>query len=106
MSAQHSRARRGRPRRPVPQDLPDDLYDYGGDTAPARTPRRRNPSSDTFDVEKLPVIDDWPERVPVTEAEVEIFERYFGAVLDRLFGSIDGPETGLRLLSQSDNDKT
>jgi hypothetical protein len=52
-----------------PQDLPDDLYDYGDDPAPP-APRRRNPSPDTFDVEKLPVIDDWPERVPVTEAEV------------------------------------
>lgn len=104
MCAEHSRARRGRPPRLVPQDLPDDLYDYGGDSAPSSAPRRRNPSPDAFDVEKLPVIDDWPERVPVTEAEVDIFERYFGDVLDRLYGPID-LETGLKLLSQSDNDK-
>ena len=32
------------------------------------------------------VIDDWPECIPVTEAEVDVFERYFGDVLDRLFG--------------------
>jgi len=104
MCAEHSRARRGRPRRPVPQDLPDDLYDYGDEPAPP-APRRRNPSPDAFDVEKLPVIDDWPERVPVTEAEVDIFERYFSDVLDRLFGPIDGPETGLKSLSLSDNKK-
>ncbi|WP_374345383.1 hypothetical protein [Phenylobacterium sp.] len=104
MSAQQPRARRGRPRRQSPQDLPDDLYDYSDDPVPP-APRRRNPSPDTFDVEKLPVIDDWPERVPVTEAEVDIFERYFGDVLDRLFGPIDGPETGLKSLSQSDNKK-
>lgn len=104
MSAQQPRARRGRRRRQSPQELPDDLYDYGGDPEPSRTPRRRNPSLDAFDVEKLPVIDDWPERVPVTEAEVDIFERHFGDVLDRLFGPID-LETGLKSLSQSDNDK-
>lgn len=34
MCAEHSRARRGQPRLPVPQDLPDDLYDYGDDPAP------------------------------------------------------------------------
>ena len=105
MTAQQSPARRGRPRRPAPQDLPDDLYDYGGDPAPSPAPRRRNPSPDSFDVEKLPVIDDWPERVPVTEAEVDIFERYFGDVLDRLFGPIDDPETGLKSLSYCDNDR-
>ncbi len=105
MCAQHSHARKGRPRRPVPQALPDDLYDYSDDPAPPPAPRRRNPSPDSFDIEKLPVIDDWPERVPVTEAEVDIFERYFGDVLDRLFGPLDDPEIALRLLSQSDNDK-
>ena len=41
----------------------------------------------------------------VTEAEVDIFERYFGDVLDRLFGAVDDPETGLQSLSQSDNNK-
>lgn len=107
MSAQHSHARRGRPRRPVPQDLPDDLYGYGGDPAPSLALRRRKPSPDAFDGEKLPVIDDWPERVPVTEAEVDIFERYFGDVLDRLFGpQTNKPQNkGLRSLSRSDNDK-
>jgi hypothetical protein len=93
MSAQHIRARRGRPRRSVPQALPDDLYDYGDDPAPPRAARRRNPAPDAFDIERLPVIDEWPERVPVTEAEVDIFERYFGDVLDRLFGPLD-PDNG------------
>lgn len=105
MSAQHPRARRGLPRRSVPQALPNDLYDYSDDPAPSRTVRHRNPSPDAFDIEKLPVIDDWPERVPVTEAEVDIFERYFGDVLDRLFGPLDAPENGLNLLSQYDNEK-
>jgi len=33
------------------------------------------------------VTDDWPECVPVTEAEVEIFERWFGDLFDELLGS-------------------
>jgi hypothetical protein len=93
MPAQRRRAPRGRPRYTAPRALPDNLYDYNDDPAPA-VGRRRNPSPDVFDVENLPVIDDWPERVPVTVAEVDIFERYFGDVLDRLFGPIDDPDIG------------
>lgn len=104
MRAQHCSARRGRPRQPIPKTLPEDIYDYADDPAPS-VGQRRNPSPDAFDVEKLPVIDDWPERVPVTEAEVDIFERYFGDVLDRLFAPAqDTPETqGLQQLSSDDN---
>jgi|AGTN01.2.fsa_nt_gi hypothetical protein len=52
-----------------------DLYDY----APARrrpTPPKWNPV----------VTDDWPERVPITEAEIEIIEVHFADLLDELFG--------------------
>ncbi|WP_157070175.1 hypothetical protein [Aureimonas frigidaquae] len=35
------------------------------------------------------VTDDWPDEVPITEAEIEVFERYFGDVFDEMFGSID-----------------
>jgi len=106
MCAERSRARRGRPRLAVPQGLPDDLYDYGDDPAPP-APRRCTSSPDAFDVEKLPVVDDWPERVPVTEAEVDIFERYFGDVLDRLFGpQASKPQSkGLLSLTSDDNNK-
>jgi hypothetical protein len=34
------------------------------------------------------VTDDWPERVPVTAAEVDVFEAWFGDILDELFGPI------------------
>jgi len=101
MCAKRRRARSGRPRNPIPKALPDDLYDY----ADEKNQQRRNPSLHAFDVEKLSVIDDWPERVPVTEAEIEIFERYFGDVLDQLFDPIGSPETGLKSLSRSDNNK-
>lgn len=33
------------------------------------------------------VTDDWPKGVPVTEAEIEVFERWFGDLFDELFGS-------------------
>ncbi|MDJ1157703.1 hypothetical protein QNA08_05595 [Chelatococcus sp. SYSU_G07232] len=103
MRAQCCRVRKGRPRQPAPKTLPDDLYDYANEPTPEKRQQRHDPPLHAIDIEKLPVIDDWPERVPVTEAEIEIFERYFGDVLDRLFGPIGGPETGLKSLSHSDN---
>jgi hypothetical protein len=105
MSGQYSRARKGRQRRPVQHTLPDDLYDYGGEPAPSSASRRRDPSPGRFDIESLPVIDDWPERVPVTEAEIDIFERYFGDVLDRLFSpnETDSTNGGLRKLTSDVN---
>jgi len=45
---------------------------------PGRPPRH--------DLSAWAVTDDWPERVPVTEAEVEVFERWFGDLFDELFG--------------------
>lgn len=103
MCAEHRRAQRGRPRQPAPGTLPDDLYDYEDDPAPRISPSRGSPSH-VFDVEKLPVIDDWPDEVPITEAEIQVFERWFADVFDEMFGSVDLPE-GLKKLSQYDNDK-
>jgi hypothetical protein len=106
MCAQGPSARQGRPRRPAPQVLPDDIFDYADDPTPI-VRRRRHPPSDTFDIAKLPVIDDWPDYVPVTEAEVDIFERYFGDILDRLFGPQESkPENeSLRSLPTDVNNK-
>ena len=33
------------------------------------------------------VTDDWPHPVPVTQAEIEVFEQWFGDIFDELFGS-------------------
>ncbi len=106
MREKRRHAHRGRPRRQAPQTLPEDLYDYDGDPA-LRISSPRGSLLHVFDVEKLPVIDDWPEKVPVTEEEVDIFERYFGDVLDRLFGPIDlDPKNkSLRLLSSDDKER-
>ncbi len=34
------------------------------------------------------VTDDWHKRVPVTAAEVDVFEAWFGDILDELFGPL------------------
>jgi hypothetical protein len=39
------------------------------------------------DLSTWTVTDDWPKDVPVTEAEVDVFERWFGDLFDELFGS-------------------
>lgn len=94
-----SRARRrhkGRPRHPVPGTLPDDLYSYIHEPAPRRSPPLR-----IVDVETLRVVDDWPEKVPITEAEIVVFERWFADVFDELFGP-DEPQEGLHILSSDD----
>lgn len=75
MIAPRRRARAG-----IAGDALIDLYDYA--TAPA--PRRGRPV--THDLEGWQVLDDWPERVPVTEVEVDVFEAWFGDILDELFG--------------------
>ena len=41
------------------------------------------------DLSTWTVIDDWPDPVPVTEAEIEVFERWFGDLFDELFGTSD-----------------
>ena len=38
------------------------------------------------DVESWRVVDDWPARAPVTEAEVDVSEPGFGDLFDELFG--------------------
>src|SRR5258708_20329852 len=58
----------------------DDLYDYVAATArPGR--RRAKRASET-----LTVTDDWPEDLPVTEAEIAVFEAWFVELFDDLFG--------------------
>ena len=39
-----------------------------------------------YDLSAWTVTDDWPERVPVTEAEVEVCEQWFADPFDELFG--------------------
>lgn len=58
--------------------LPDNLYAY----AAAPPPRRRTRSSPVSN--PMTVTDDWPEYIPVTEAEIAVFETWFGDILEEL----------------------
>lgn len=100
MSAQRRRTRSGNVQQPIATALPDDLYDYADDPEPRLSPPRERPAH-IFDVEGLPVIDDWPEEVPITEAEIQVFERWFADVFDEMFGSVDLPDD-LKILSRDD----
>jgi hypothetical protein len=73
MAHQKSRPRRTRQLRP----LPDDLYEY---LRRRGRPARRERSEWT-------VTDDWPDEVPITEAEIEVFEAWFGDLFDELFST-------------------
>jgi hypothetical protein len=76
MAAPH----KSRLRCPPDRAPPDDLYDYA--RAPARPGRRRAKRASVT----WPVSDDWPKDVPVTEAEIDVFEAWFGDLFDELFG--------------------
>ena len=39
------------------------------------------------DLSAWTVTDDWPERVPVTQDEVDVFEAWFGDLFDEMFGA-------------------
>jgi hypothetical protein len=64
-----------------------DLYDY------VRPVRSASPEPGTRARKRvehqasLKISDDWPDRVPVTEAELDLFEVHFGLLLDELLGS-------------------
>ena len=38
------------------------------------------------DLSTWTVTDDWPDPVPVAEAEIEMFEQWFGDIFDELLG--------------------
>ena len=77
-----ARTRKSRPRDIVgPGATSDDLYDY------ARPSARRRGRPAPEDPTTWTVTDDWPEDVPVTEAEIEVFEAWFGDLFDELFST-------------------
>jgi hypothetical protein len=51
----------------------------GSGRAKRRPPQRQNYA-------EWRVTDDWPEHIPVTKAEVDLFEAYFGDLFDELLG--------------------
>ena len=73
-------SQRSQPRHAPGGALFDDLYDYVA--APARPGRRRAKRAS----ETLMVMDDWSEDVPVTDAEIAVFEAWFGELSTRPAG--------------------
>jgi hypothetical protein len=62
--------------------LPDDLHDYLR-TEPWPHAGRSQKNADC----DWTVADNWPECIPVTEAEVDVFEAWFGDIFDQLLGA-------------------
>jgi hypothetical protein len=59
--------------------LPDDLY------IPVEPwPCIGRPAK--HDLSAWTITDDWPDAVPITEAEIDVFEAWFGDLFDELFG--------------------
>ena len=81
MSRTHANCHSKRHGRARASALPSDLYAYA-EAKPL--PRIGRPSK--HDPSAWIVTDDWPERVPVTAAEVDVFEAWFGDLFDDLFG--------------------
>ena len=69
-----------RPRRVMPPTASEQLEELLGYPVPMGRPPKHDLSTWT-------VTDDWPHPVPVTEAEVEVFERWFGDLFNEIFGS-------------------
>jgi len=105
MCPERRRARKGRLRQSVPKALPDDLFDYADDPAPDGRAQAGNTPLLGPDGQIMRVTDDWPEDIPVTEAEIDVFERWFGDVFDELL-NLRKPESSLQFLSQTDRKKT
>lgn len=104
MCAEHRRARKGRPRQSTPEPLPDDLFDYFDNSTPDGRARPGDAPLLGRDGRRMRVTDDWPEDIPVTEAEIDVFERWFGDVFDELLNP-RRPEDNLLFLSQTDRKK-
>ncbi|MCJ8507936.1 hypothetical protein MUU53_08405 [Rhizobium lemnae] len=106
MSANVKRLRKERSRKPAQMILPADLYDYLIER-PSHRRETRHAGESIDGIDHVTVVDDWPDSIPVTEAEVDIFERYFSDVLDRLFSSsaADHPNPALSLLTSDVNNK-
>lgn len=105
MCEERRRASKGRPRQPVPEALPDDLFDYADEPTPDGLTRVDDAPLLSPNGKRMRVTDDWPEDVPVTEAEIDVFERWFGDVFDELLNP-NKPEDGLLFLSQTDRNRT
>ena len=75
------KVRRRTPRRWA--EDPDDLFDYTTRVAPRRASRRKREAEGP-----IVVTDDWPEQVPIGDAELRAIESHMRQELDKLFGPL------------------
>jgi len=75
------KVRRRTPRRWA--ECPDDLHDYAKCAAPRRVSRRSRE-----DDGPIVVTDDWPEQVPIGDAELRAIEGHMRQELDKLLGPL------------------
>ena len=80
MSRPRAQNRNARRENAAPCALPNDLF-----IQIESWPRIGRPVK--HDLETWRVIDDWPTQVSVTDAEIDIFEAWFGDLFDELFES-------------------
>ena len=64
-----------------------DLYDYVRPVRLAVPELRSRARKGVEQQASRKVSDDWPDHVPVAEAELDLFEVHFGQILDELLGS-------------------
>lgn len=63
-----------------------DLYDYARPVGPVRQPNGRCTNrAKTKQIWCPRITDDWPQRIPITALELDIFEVHFRGFLDELF---------------------
>lgn len=63
----------------------EDLHDYYGMSLPKRKSSRAPVQEDSG---PITVRDDWPERVPISNAELRVIESFMAKELDELFGPL------------------
>jgi hypothetical protein len=78
-----SRKRRFRAPRGWSEGL-DDLHDYVQPQPPRRVSKRSTASKNG----PIVVTDDWPEQVPIGDAELRVLEGHLREELDALFGPL------------------
>lgn len=64
-----------------------DLYDYVHPVRSASAEPRSRARKWVERQASFKISDDWPDHVPVTETELDLFEVHFGPLLDELLGS-------------------
>lgn len=64
-----------------------DLYDYVRPVQSAPPEPRSRAQKGGEHLASRKISDDWPDHVPVTDAELDLFEVHFGPILDELLGS-------------------